>query len=77
MILFLCGGFSTFRRASHGCYDIQTDVVRKMRDDLLADDISKVTDKSKLRADISKVVGDFRSAYDKYKECHEQEADKQ
>lgn len=77
LISFIVNGFSTFRRAAFRNYDIPTESIRKMKEDFLSGYEFQMTTKQKLRGDFNNVARDFRKAFDKYKETHEQKANRQ
>ena len=71
IILFITEGVSSLKNASNRQYDIQTEGVRKMREDLFTEGQTFATDKTSLKKDWKNVFGDMRAAYNKYLASHE------
>lgn len=77
IISFITQGVSTWRDASFRNYDIQTDDVSKMKDEILSEKTGFASDKANLRNDMKNVARDFRKSYNIHIGKYEQETNKQ
>lgn len=77
IISFIAQGISTWRDASFGNYDIQSEDVIKMKDEIMSGETGPATDKANLRNDMKNVGRDLRKAYNIHIIKHEQKTNKQ
>ncbi|MGP1465269.1 MAG: hypothetical protein ACTTKJ_06600 [Prevotella koreensis] len=65
ILTFISDGISTLKDTIHGRYGLQTEDIRKMREDIFSNQSSPADDKKKLQNDRLAVRGDFRRAFTK------------